>query len=264
MRSYIYGMIISFQFFTVIPIQKEVPMTSQNIERAIRTFPIFGGLLGLIISGIAFTAMEWTPLSPLAIAFLLWVLPIVLTGGIHLDGWIDTNDAFFSYRDPSKRLEIMTDPRTGAFGIISIIVLLAAKFLFVYETVLHAEWFTLIVISMIPLISRMMMGMMLVVMPAAKQEGLGYTMRNACQPQTLLYHFIYMILLIIGLWVWNGKVAFMVFIMFVSMLFIFLYVRIKVPKWFGGITGDVVGASGQGLEVMLWMITWLLHYYVMG
>src|SRR5699024_9388191 len=73
-----------------------------------------------------------------------------------------------------------------------------------------------------------------------------------------------MILLIIGLWVWNGKVAFMVFIMIVSMLFIFLYVRIKVPKWFGGITGDVVGASGQGLEVMLWMITWLLHYYVMG
>src|SRR5699024_11511869 len=147
MRSYIYGMIISFHFFTVIPIQKEVPMTSQNIERAIRTFPIFGGLLGLIISGIAFTAMEWTPLSPLAIAFLLWVFPIVLTGGIHLDGWIDTNDAFFSYRDPSKRLEIMTDPRTGAFGLISIIVFLAAKFLFVYETVLHAEWFAVIAFS---------------------------------------------------------------------------------------------------------------------
>src|SRR5699024_7457764 len=113
MRSYIYGMIISYQVSTVIAIQKQVQTTSHNIEPPTRTFPIFGGMLGLIISGIAFTAMEWTPLSPLAIAFLLWVLPIVLTGGIHLDGWIDTNDAFFSYRDPSKRLEIMTDPRTG-------------------------------------------------------------------------------------------------------------------------------------------------------
>src|SRR5699024_12624798 len=124
------------------PIQKHVPITSQTIAPAILTFPIFSGLLGLIISGIAFTAMEWTPLSPLAIAFLLSVLPIVLTAGIHLDGSIDTNDAFFSYRDPSKRLERMTDPRTGAFGIISIIVLSAPRFLFVYEPLLHACWFT--------------------------------------------------------------------------------------------------------------------------
>src|SRR5699024_11821599 len=106
--------------------------------------------------------------------------------------------------------------------------------------------------------------MMLVVMPAAKQEGLGYTIRNACQPQTLLYHFIYMILLIFGLWVWNGKVAFMVFIMFVSMLFIFLYVRIKVSKWFGGITGDVVGSLGEGVGVRLWMIRWWFHVFVLG
>src|SRR5699024_11631266 len=120
MRSYIYGMIISFQFFTVIPIQKEVPKTSQNIERAIRTFPIFGGLLGLIFSGIAFTAMEWTPLSPLAIAFLLWLLPIVLTGWIHLDGWIDTNDDFFSYRDFFIRQEILNDHMTSVLGIIII------------------------------------------------------------------------------------------------------------------------------------------------
>ena len=54
---------------------------------------------------------NWTPFSPLAAAFFVWLALIVLTGGIHLDGWMDASDAFFSYRDKQKRLEIMKDPQ---------------------------------------------------------------------------------------------------------------------------------------------------------
>src|SRR5699024_4380146 len=55
-----------------------------------------------------------------------------------------------------------------------------------------------------------------------------------------------------------------VLIMLMATLFTFLFLRRKVLQWFGGITGDVVGASQEGMEVLLWMIVWALHSFVMG
>ena len=95
------GFLINLQFFTAIPFKKELPMEKKYIHRAIQTFPLVGILLGLIMGGVLYALVEWTPFSTLAIAFILWLLTIVLTGGLHLDGWIDASDAFFSYQDAS-------------------------------------------------------------------------------------------------------------------------------------------------------------------
>ena len=85
----------------------------------------------------------------------------MITGGIHLDGWMDSSDAFFSYRDIAKRLEIMKDPRMGAFGVLSVIVILSARFLFVYEIVVMAVDVSYIFIVLIPFIGKMVMGVLL-------------------------------------------------------------------------------------------------------
>lgn len=61
-------------------------------------------------------------------AALLIVLMVVLTGGIHLDGFMDTIDGLFSGREREKCLEIMRDSRVGAFGVIGAICLLLFKF----------------------------------------------------------------------------------------------------------------------------------------
>jgi adenosylcobinamide-GDP ribazoletransferase len=50
---------------------------------------------------------------------------------------------------------------------------------------------------------------------------------------------------------------------FVSLAILF-YLKRKIVKWFGGMTGDVLGASVEGTELLLWMALWLLHYFVMG
>src|SRR5690606_9741307 len=127
------GLWISLQFFTSLPINKQIPMNRDNIDKCIKSIPLLGLFQGVLYSLLLYFLIEWTPFSYVAIAFLVWLFTIILTGGIHLDGWMDTSDAFFSYQNKEKRLEIMNDPRTGAFGVLSVIVLLSGRFLFLYE-----------------------------------------------------------------------------------------------------------------------------------
>jgi len=90
------GLIMCIQFFTSIPIPYEVPMDRRHINMAIKMFPVLGLLQGFLYGILAYALIGWTPLSALAIAFIIWLSQVVITGGIHLDGWMDCSDAFFS------------------------------------------------------------------------------------------------------------------------------------------------------------------------
>ena len=117
-------------------------------------FPVLGLLQGFLYGILAYALIQWTPLSALATAFIIWLSLIVVTGGIHLDGWMDCSDAYFSYRDREKRLEIMKDPRIGAFGVLSVIVILSAKFLFIYEIVVMAVDYHTYLLSLFPFLEK--------------------------------------------------------------------------------------------------------------
>jgi adenosylcobinamide-GDP ribazoletransferase len=263
-KFYLLGLMINIQFFSSIPIHKEIPMTPKNMEKAIQTFPVLGCLQGFVYAGLLYGLLHGTVFSHLAIAFIIWLSIILLTGGIHLDGWIDCSDAFFSYQDREKRLEIMKDPRTGAFGVISVIVLLSARFLFIYEIILKAGELSYFLIFYIPFLSKMLMGMTLTMISLAKDEGLGYLFKQSCQRKTLWIYPFYLAVVFSFQWIWQkeGIMIFSCMLLFIFILFLFL--RKKTVAWFGGMTGDVVGAATEGAECGLWMIVWLFHYYGMG
>src|SRR5690554_5119672 len=128
--NFIKGFLLNLQFFTAIPINMEIPMDKKQLRSSIQTIPLLGLFQGIVYSSLLYVLIHWTPFSYIAIAFLVWLLTIILTGGLHLDGWMDTWDAYFSYKDKEKRLKIMSDPHIGAFGVLSIIILLSARFLF--------------------------------------------------------------------------------------------------------------------------------------
>lgn len=260
--SWFKGFLINLQFFSTIPIPFNLPMDKKHLERAIQTFPLLGIVLGALYAGILYSIMEWTPFSPLAAAFALWLASILFTGGIHLDGWIDSSDAFFSYRDQEKRLEIMKDPRTGAFGVLSVIVLLSAKFFFLYEIVGMMNSATYLLAFAIPFLSRTVMGVLLVTVGPAKNEGLGALFKKSSSKSTLWIYPVY--LLIFG-WVlfFNGLYISLASYLFATILLI-VFLKQKILKWFGGMTGDTLGASVELTEVLLWMTLWLLYYFAMG
>lgn len=260
--TFLKGFLLNLQFFTSIPIRVALPMDKKHLQSSIKSFPLVGLLQGILYSGLVYVLIQWTPFSPVAIAFLLWLATIIITGGIHLDGWMDVSDAYFSYQDQEKRLEIMKDPRIGAFGVLSVIVLLGGRFLFIYEIIASMTLASYIMIACIPFLGKSVMGEVLVSIPSAKKEGLAAMFQKAGDRRFVGVYPIY--LAIVAFFVqWIGLII-PFFILVVVALVCYGFIRIKAIKWFNGITGDVLGASVEGTEMILWLTLWLLHYFVMG
>ncbi|MGO4888238.1 adenosylcobinamide-GDP ribazoletransferase [Anaerobacillus sp. MEB173] len=259
------GFVLSIQFLTVLPLNKEIPWDRERARMSVRTFPLVGIMLGLLLALQAYLLIEYSPFSMLAIAFWLFFFSVIFTGGLHLDGWIDCSDAYFSYRDRERRLEIMKDSRVGAFGVLSVLFLLGWRFLFLYEVLLFSYEYIYLVLVIIPFFSRIVMGVVLIYGKLARNEGMAYAFRKHVSKKDISYYFIYLILLFIGfIFLLQFEVILVaLFLLISSVVFYFIYVRF-ITWAFGGVTGDSLGASVEGGEAVLWLIMWLLLYFVMG
>lgn len=261
--KFLKGFLITIQFFTAIPIKRNLPMDQAHLEKSIQTFPLVGLLQGLIYGTLLYVLNEWTVLSSLAIAFIVWLASLVVTGGLHIDGWMDMSDAYFSYQDKERRLEIMKDSRVGAFGVISLLVLLSSRFLFIYEIIDFQSALAFILIVFIPFLSKTLMGFVLLRVPSAKKDGMAIYFKQAERKSTLAIYPVYIILLAGVLFFFESALLLPFLLMILITVCSFFLIRKKTIQHFGGITGDLVGASVEGCENILWMTLWILHYFVM-
>ncbi len=88
--------------------------------------PLIGAGLGLGLGGVAIAGMLWYPQKTLWTALVAVLLNIWLTGGLHLDGAMDSADGL-AVSDPQRRLAVMADSRTGAFGAIALVSIFTSK-----------------------------------------------------------------------------------------------------------------------------------------
>lgn len=258
------GFLLNLQFFTSIPIHQSLPMDKAYVNNSVKTFPLLGLLQGMIYVVVLFVSNEFTPFSVMASAFIMWLMTIIVTGGLHLDGWMDTSDAFFSYQEPSKRLEIMKDPRVGAFGVLSVIILLSTKLFFIFEIVSMLQKETYWLILFLPFFSKILMGLLLIRVKEAKEDGLGAFYKSAVSGNLTLWYMLFLIVGFILFGVWNRQMLFLYVILLIVCMLFYCFAANKAVKWYGGLTGDVLGASVEGTELVLWGTIWLLHYFVMG
>ena len=110
------SMVIAFSMYSRIPMPK-VEWTKERMRYAMCYFPLIGAVIGLVYAGYGM-ASEKLDIPQTAYACMGTVIPLLITGGIHMDGYLDTCDARSSYVDREKKLEILNDPHTGAFALI--------------------------------------------------------------------------------------------------------------------------------------------------
>lgn len=122
------GLILSIQFFSRIPINMNVDFNDKNIRYSIFYLPVVGAIIGGL-GGLIYYSIS--PFNKLIASFLTLLVTIILTGGLHIDGLSDTFDGFLSNRDKERTLEIMKDSRIGAFGVLSIVLLILSKFILI-------------------------------------------------------------------------------------------------------------------------------------
>lgn len=137
-QSWLASLLGAILFYTIVPLPS---FFSVQLERIARWVPVVGILLGSILS-----LMDWSlallgfpKLVKSALIIVSWV---ALTGGLHLDGASDTADGL-AVSDPERRLVVMQDSATGAFGVMAIAVILLLKTLALAELT-TCRWFGLI------------------------------------------------------------------------------------------------------------------------
>lgn len=244
------GFALAFQFFSVIPMKKELPMAKRDITIMYIALPILGALVGTAAMAIAFLLQEYTGASPLLGAFVLVIFFLAATGGLHLDGLADTADAYFSYQDRDKRLEIMGDPRTGAFGAMALILAITGKIIVIAE--LFSE-LPLLWLLIVPVLSRTGLLAIFNWTKSAKQDGLAAFFQQRANKRWVGAASVIYLLAAAALLFYAGGWLLASAVMAVFLLILYIYRRWCLRN-FGGVTGDLFGAYVEGAEILLWMV----------
>ncbi|PID21667.1 adenosylcobinamide-GDP ribazoletransferase [Sporosarcina sp. P3] len=248
------SILLALQFFTSLPVHKELPLGKKEVSGMYIALPFVGGGIGLLLAGVAYIMSDFN--SFLA-AVLILLAGLIATGGLHVDGFADLGDAFFSYQDREKRLTIMDDPRLGAFGTLSLLVLLCLKIgLFIEILQLVNGWALLVAV---PILSRAALVGYYTLTKTAKPSGIAFFFKQHFLRGRMLVassttSFVTIILLSIQF----HAILLLPVILIVICLAIWFYHRWTI-KHFGGVTGDLCGAFIEGMEVVLWFV--LIVYF---
>ncbi|PZD96226.1 adenosylcobinamide-GDP ribazoletransferase [Paenibacillus sambharensis] len=172
LKSALQGLVMAVQFLTRFPVPVAVPFDQRTAAWSTLFFPVSGALIGLTAGGTAWLLAEWLPVLPAAVIITgLWTM---LTGGLHMDGWMDTADGVLSHRSRERMLEIMKDSRVGAMGVIAAVLLLLFKFAAIAALLeIGRSLAAAAVLACVPVWSRWWMTVSIAGWPHARTEGLG-------------------------------------------------------------------------------------------
>lgn len=228
--AFILRLRLAVGFLTRIPVGN-VRASDEDFARSLGYFALVGGLIGLLLSGIAFLLAPHLP--SYVVAGALVAFSAAITGALHLDGLADVFDGLGGGRgDAARMLEIMRDSRIGSHGAVALIVYLLLK-VAVLAPVIEASAFTWVALT--PLVARALLVPAIAVVPYARKEGLGSSFQAHVGPWELLAAS-----LAIGLaLVLGGPTAALACVCAAATMTIFT--GLIVSK-IGGLTGDGYGA----------------------
>ena len=234
----------AFLMYSRIPMPK-VEWREENRRYALCFFPLVGAVVGAVF-------FLWRRLCKrLCIGIFLnsavsVAIPILITGGIHLDGFCDVSDAVSAHAEREKRLEILSDPHIGAFAAIKLCVYFLLQFALFFEVGgVRAD----AVIAVGFVLSRALSGLCAVTFKNAKNSGSLFAFSNPAHKKITLGTLAFVIAACAaGMAVFGGVTG--IFAVVGAGLALVFY-RFFSYKNFGGITGDLAGWFLQICEISM-------------
>lgn len=228
------AMVIAFSIYSKIPVP-QFEWKEEDMEYMMCFFPWIGGVIGLFFYGWA-VLCEKLAVGRICYTLIAAAIPLILSGGFHVDGYMDTMDAFHSYQSREKKLEILKDSHIGAFAAIMLALYYMIDLAAISELRTGEAVFA---VSCVFFLARTFSGIAVVTFQSAKKEGLLYTFASSAQKKrvraALYFQAALCMALLLAVSGWYGVAV------IVAALVTFLYFKKKSDQELGGITGDTAG-----------------------
>ena len=237
------SLFIAFSTYSRIPVP-QVEWSEENRKYSMCFFPLIGAVIGLLLWG-------WLLLcDALSIGSLLRgaggaLLPIWITGGIHMDGLMDTSDALAAWQSKERRLEILKDSHVGAFAVLG-----CAAYLLLHAAVLsEATAASGAMLSCVFVLSRALSAWALAVFKSARPSGMLDAFAQAAHRKLVTISCAVYAVLCAAVWAICG--GWLALACLAAAALCIWYYRHMAYKQFGGVTGDLAGWFLQILELMI-------------
>lgn len=229
--------IICLSMYSTIPMVN-ISWEEKSMKYIFFFLPVIGVILGLL-EFLVLLMCDYFQVSSILYAGLSTALIILFTGGIHMDGYIDTIDALSSHGDSKKRQEILKDPHTGAFAIIYTVVyfiLIFSTFENLYESI------SLPLLIIIFSLSRIFVLFLIANTKSAYNTGLLFTFSKNKNGKILSFYGLILLLLLSIFIFYYFHIYYLVMVM-VLLIISSIILSFYFNKKFGGLSGDLAGFS---------------------
>lgn len=227
------GFIIAFSMYSKIPMPHR-QWKDEDMKYSMSFFPFVGAVIGAV-AWLWLWLCKQVDIPEVACAGVGLAIPLLITGGFHIDGYMDTMDAIHSYGSKERKLEILKDSHIGAFAVI-MLVLYVLLYVSGYSMISHTD--TIRVYSLSFMLSRILSALSLLSFTKAKDTGslaqFAKTAGKGVRSVVITELIAVVALMLVCDWL-AGLTAILL------AAFAFLYYAIFSRKNFGGITGDIAG-----------------------
>lgn len=228
------GLNMTLSMFTKIPLPKYV-WDEKSARYIMRLYPLIGLIVGLFWY-VSFRILILFNINNILLSALTMLSPLLITGFIHLDGFMDVSDALLSSRDKEEKVRILKDSKVGAFSVIALVIL------FLVETSsissLLENGFDPRILILIPITSRCFGGYTILSRDQISKSYFGDLFKKGTKPyEKYILISIYILVILISLVFLNIKY----FISLVVLGLVGILSIRKCNKEFSGVNGDVAG-----------------------
>lgn len=253
-------LVAATQFLSVIPLPGPPHRFGTNdnttdiahLKLGSAYFPCVGLLLAVLLYLVQ-RFFNFVQIPSLALAALLVVALVLLTGGLHLDGLMDSCDGLLGGRTSERRMEIMRDSRVGSFGVLGGICVLLLKFALFAS--MEPRTLALALFIILPS-ARWAMVLALRIFPSARSTGLGVTFRQSVTMPRLITAGASSLLIaalvghLVGVLAW-GTATLLAYLL-----------GHWITRLINGLTGDSYGAIEEITEVVVLLLLVCMHRFL--
>lgn len=245
MKEYINDLLLFFQFFTRIPIKKNLICEKENFRRGAIFFPVIGLFIGSL-QWIIYYFSSKVFNSNITAVFVM-IVPLIVTGGLHVDGLGDTCDGFFAFKGGKDRIiEIMKDSTNGTFATMAIVFDMIIKYVLI-NTVIDKN-IPLIIIAA-PIISRLTVVFIAFIGKNAKKTGSGNIFIGNIDLKRMITAVILTIIFTVKL-VGIKELSILIAAAITLSLLFNKFCESKID----GHTGDTLGANNELVEILVMLV----------